>query len=91
MVIFLKVKEKSAMTDKFFDFSNTRDALSQLSTDLLQLESAIKIKHSEIAERNNETSQLLKTQENAIADLTKASENALEKIENITNFINEVL
>ena len=79
------------MTDKNFDFNNTRDALSQLSTDLLQLESAIKIKSAELADRNSENLQLLKKQENAITDLTKASESALEKIENITNFIDEVL
>ena len=85
------MKEKSAMTDKIFDFNNTREALSQLSTDLLQLESAIKMKRSEIEEKDNQISEKLKKQETAISDLTKASENALAKIENITNFIDEVL
>ena len=40
------------MPDKNFDFNKTRDALSQLSTDLIELESIIKIKRSQI-ETNN--------------------------------------
>lgn len=91
MVIFLKVKEKLVMTDKIFDFNNTREALSQLSTDLLQLESAIKIKCSEIAEKDTNNSEVLKKQEQIIANFTKVSEEALTKIDNITDFINEVL
>ena len=79
------------MTDKFFDFNATRDALSQLSTDLLQLESAIKIKRSEIKERDDKASMMLKKHEQVIAELTKASENALAKIDNITDFIDGVL
>ncbi|MBE6467615.1 MAG: hypothetical protein E7004_03380 [Alphaproteobacteria bacterium] len=79
------------MTDKNFDFNNTRDALSQLSTDLLQLESAIKLKRSQLAENNKKTSEQLEKQEKIIASLTKVSEDALVKIDNITDFIDGVL
>lgn len=79
------------MTDKNFDFNNTRDALSQLSTDLLQLESAIKLKRSQLAENNKKNSEQLEKQEKIIASLTKVSEDALVKIDNITDFIDGVL
>ena len=42
------------MTDKNFDFNKTRDALSQLSTDLIELEAIMKVKHSKIEEKNKE-------------------------------------
>ena len=83
MVIFLKVKVKSTMTDKNFDFNKTRDALSQLSTDLIELESIIKIKQSQIEANNQKTSDLLAEKEQTISQLTKVSQSALEKIENI--------
>ena len=79
------------MTDKNFDFNKTRDALSQLSTDLIELEAIMKVKHSKIEEKNKEISEILTKKEQTIADLTKVSQDALAKIENITNFIDEVL
>ena len=79
------------MTDKNFDFNQTRDALSQLSTDLIELESIIKIKRTQIEEKNKDTSDILAEKEQIIADLTKASQDTIAKIENITNFIDEVL
>ena len=48
------MKEKSAMDDKIFDFDKTRNALSQMSTDLLELETTIRIKSSEIESRKME-------------------------------------
>ena len=91
MVFFLKVKVKSTMTDKNFDFNKTRDALSQLSTDLIELESIIKRKQSQIEANNQKTSDLLAEKEQTISQLTKVSQSALEKIENITDFIDGVL
>ena len=91
MVNFLKVKAKSTMPDKNFDFNKTRDALSQLSTDLIELESIIKIKRSQIETNNKKASDILAEKEQTIANLTKVSQEALAKIENITNFIEEVL
>ena len=79
------------MNNKNFDFNKTRDALSQLSTDLIELESIIKIKHSQLDENNKKTSDMLAQKEQTIADLTRVSQDAIVKIENITDFINEVL
>lgn len=79
------------MTDKNFDFNKTRDALSQLSTDLIELESIIKIKCKQVEEHNKDISGILEKKDQTIADLTKASKNALKKIETITSFIDEVL
>lgn len=79
------------MDDKNFDFNKTRDALSQLSTDLIELESVIKIKHSQIKERNKENDDILAKKEQIITNLTRVSQDALIKIERISNFIDEVL
>lgn len=85
------MKEKSAMSDKIFDFNKTKDALGQLSTDLIELETIIKIKRCEIEQKNKNCSEMLNKKEKIIADLTQASKDALTKIENITDFIDEVL
>lgn len=85
------MKEKSAMDDKIFDFDKTRNALSQMSTDLLELETTIRIKSSEIESRKMEAIDNIKEKEQKIAELTKATQNALEKIDSINNYISEVL
>ena len=54
------------MDNKNFDFNKTRDALSQLSTDLIELESVIKIKSSQIKENNEKNSNLLAEKEQKI-------------------------
>lgn len=82
---------KSAMNNKNFDFNKTRDALSQLSTDLIELESIIKIKNSQIKENNEKNSNLLAEKEQKIAELAKISQDAITKIDNITDFIDGVL
>ena len=79
------------MPDKNFDFNKTRDALSQLSTDLIELESIIKIKRSQIETNNKKTLDILAEKEQTITQLTKVSQDAIEKIENITDFIDGVL
>ena len=85
------MKEKSTMNNQNFDFNNTREALSELSKDLIELESCIRIKLNEISNNSKNASDLLKQKDVAINNLTKASENALQKIENITSFIDKVL
>ena len=85
------MKEKSAMDDKIFDFDKTRNALSQMSTDLLELETTIKIKSSEIESRKMEAIDNIKEKEQKIAELTKATQDALEKIDSLNNYISEVL
>ncbi len=79
------------MDNKNFDFNKTRDALSQLSTDLIELESVIKIKSSQIKENNEKNSNLLAEKEQKIVELTKISQDAITKIDNITDFIDGVL
>jgi len=85
------VKEKSAMDDKIFDFDKTRNALSQMSTDLLELETTIRIKSSEVESRKMDAIDNIKEKEQKIAELTKATQDALEKIDSINNYISEVL
>jgi hypothetical protein len=55
------------------------------------LESIIKRKQSQIEANNQKTSDLLAEKEQTISQLTKVSQSALEKIENITDFIDGVL
>ena len=85
------MKEKSAMDDKIFDFDKTRNALSQMSTDLLELETTIRIKSSEVKRRKMDAIDNIKEKEQKIAELTKATQDALEKIDSINNYISEVL
>ncbi|MBE6443863.1 MAG: hypothetical protein E7020_04265 [Alphaproteobacteria bacterium] len=85
------MKEKSAMDDKIFDFDKTRNALSQMSTDLLELETTIRIKSSEVESRKMDAIDNIKEKEQKIAELTKATQDALEKIDSINNYISEVL
>ena len=85
------MKEKSTMSNENFDFNNTREALSQLSMDILELESCVKIKLKEISDSSKNSSDLLKQKDEVISSLTKVSEDALAKIENITSYIDKVL
>lgn len=79
------------MSNEIFDFNDTREALSQLSTNMIELESAIKIKLNEITDNSKNSYDLIKKKDEIIDNLVKTSENALAKIENITNFIDKVL
>ena len=85
------MKEKSTMNNQNFDFNSTREALGELSKNLIELESCVKIKLNEISNNSKNTSDLLKQKDEVIANLAKASENALAKIDNITDFIDKVL
>ena len=79
------------MSNEIFDFNDTREALSQLSTNMIELESAIKIKLNKITDNSKNSYDLIKKKDEIIDNLVKTSENALAKIENITNFIDKVL
>ena len=79
------------MNNQNFDFNSTREALGELSKNLIELESCVKIKLNEISNNSKNTSDLLKQKDEVIANLAKASENALAKIDNITDFIDKVL
>ncbi|MBR2921718.1 MAG: hypothetical protein IKC10_00190 [Alphaproteobacteria bacterium] len=79
------------MSNEIFDFNNTREALSQLSTDMIELEATIKIKLNEIIDSSKNSNDLIKKKDEIINNFAKTSENALAKIENITNYIDKVL
>ena len=79
------------MSNENFDFNNTREALSQLSMDVIELESSIKSKINELSGDKKTSSDLIRKKDEVIANLTKVSEDTLAKIENITNFIDKVL
>lgn len=85
------MKEKSTMEDKIFDFAKTRDALGQLSADLIDLEATIKIKRTTLEAEKQNFSNQLQDKEQKIAKLGQAAQEALTKIENINHYIAEVL
>lgn len=79
------------MSNDFFDFAQTKDALSQLSADLIGLESLVKIKKEELDSARQEVVDFTSAKEQQISSLCIAVDNALNKIENIENYINGVL
>ena len=79
------------MSDKNFDFNNTRDALGELSADLVELEASLKIKRNQLSDDKNKYFETIEQKESVIRNLTEISRNTLAKIENITDFIDEVL
>lgn len=85
------MKEKSVMEDKIFDFAKTRDALSELSADLIELEAALKIKHNSLAADKQKSASELQEKTQKLAVLTKTAEEALTKIDAINQYIDEVL
>ena len=91
MWFFLKVKAKSTMEEIFFDFSKTKDAVSELSTCLVEIEASIKNKSSAIAKERDDTRVALQEKEEKIALLSKVTQEAMDKIDNINKYIAEVL
>lgn len=89
--IFLKVKEKSVMENKIFDFAKTKDALGELSADLIEFESALKIKQNTLLQDKKQNDETLKQKDLKISELTKVAEDILAKIENINKYIEEAL
>ena len=79
------------MEDKIFDFIETRDALSQLSADLIEFEALIKIKQTNTNIEKQKNKDELRLKEEKIVKLSSTVENALKKIENINQYIDGVL
>lgn len=79
------------MEDKIFDFAKTRDALGELSADLIEMESALKVKQNRLIADKQKKLDEINEKNQKIAELTKACEEALMQIENINNCIEEVL
>ena len=79
------------MEDKIFDFAKTCDALGQLSTSLIELESSIKVRNSQLVAEKEKNKTVLAEKELKITELKNSTQIALNKIENINNYIDEVL
>ena len=79
------------MDSKNFSFAETKDALSQLSADLVELESLVKAKQNTLKNERQNWQQELQLKEQKIAGLKTATEEALAKIENINHYIEEAL
>lgn len=79
------------MESKNFNFSKTRDALSQLSADIIELESLVAAKKSSLKSEKQNLLNELAAKEQKIAGLRTAAEDALTKIENINHYIEEAL
>ena len=79
------------MEDIFFDFGKTKDALSELSTELVEIEALIKNKSIALAKERNDTRLSLSEKEEKIASLSKVTQEAMDKIDNINKYIAEVL
>ena len=56
------------MNNQVFDFNNTREALSQFSMDVLELESCVKTKLKEISQSSKDTSALIIQKDEIIYD-----------------------
>ena len=85
------MKEKSVTDAKIFDFAQTRDALGELSTDLIALETAVKLKQAALIKDKEALSARLQAKEAALASLSNTVQNALEDIDTINARIEEVL
>ena len=85
------MEEKTTMEDKIFDFAKTCDALGQLSTSLIELESSVKIKNSQLTAEKKKSASILAEKELKITELKNITQVALNKIENINSYIDEVL
>ncbi|MCQ2741444.1 MAG: hypothetical protein MJ210_04955 [Alphaproteobacteria bacterium] len=79
------------MEDKIFDFVTTKDALSQLSADLIELETSLQTKQSSLAKDKEKSAALLAEKEQKISSLTLTIQNTLTNIEQMNHYIEEVL
>ena len=79
------------MENNFFDFVKTKDALSQLSADIVELENNLVCKKDEFEKNNNANKALIEEKESIIANLRVVTQKALNEVESINKYISEVL
>ena len=79
------------MEEKIFDFAATKDALGQLSSDLIDLEAAIKIKQEELQKTRQDTASTLQGKEEKIESLLKVAQDAIADIDSINHSIEGML
>lgn len=85
------MKEKSVTDTHFFDFAQTKDALGELSKDIIALETAIKLKQADLDKEKESFKEMLRSKESALESLKTSVQNALEDIDSINSRIEEVL
>ena len=79
------------MEDIFFDFSATKDALGQLSTDLIALESSVEIRQKALQERQQQMVVALQEKEQKIESLIKTTKETIDDINALNQSIEGVL
>ena len=79
------------MGEDFFNFAKTRDALSQMTTDLAVLESALKEQARNNEETCNNMQNDLSAKEEQLKEMKTAIQKAVSKIDTVTQYIDGVL
>ena len=79
------------MGEDFFNFAKTRDALSQMTTDLAVLESALKEQARNNEETCNNMQNDLSAKEEQLKEMKTAIQKAVNKIDTVTQYIDGVM
>lgn len=85
------MKEKSAMEENFFDFAQTKEALSQLSADLAVLDSELQSRSASITKEREAVRRTLSEKDTQIETLRSDILKATQSIDSITAYIDGVL
>lgn len=85
------MKEKSAMEENFFDFAQTKEALSQLSADLAVLDSELQSRSASISKERETARRALNEKDTQIEALRSDILKATQNIDSITAYIDGVL
>lgn len=79
------------MEDKFFDFAQTKEALSQLSADLAVLDSQAQSKFATLETERQSNAKKVAEKDAKIEEMSKTMRNTIAKIDSITGYIDGVL
>lgn len=79
------------MEENFFDFAQTKEALSQLSADLAVLDSEIKSKLTELDVERKNHHKAMSEKDAKLEKMSKTIQDTVAKIDSITGYINGVL
>lgn len=91
MKIIIELKAKSVAENNFFDFTQTNDALAELSASLQNLENLLAVKSETAAKENKKQAQALKESEIKLSLLRETSEGVLGKMDSLINKLDNVL
>ena len=79
------------MDNKNFDFANTTQALTELSSCLAKLNANLENKKLELQEQRKQNLSLIKEREEQLEILKSSSRNVMNNIDNIINRLDNVL